>query len=197
MQEITPTQLDEIKPSQLRTLLKRVVENRTWKKFRPLRDLFSGPIFNCSFQQCSQLRGSHNFIYSPQCKYMNFKIFIHYLDGLFGPHTLTSSQLAFQLSWQSAAPVSQRSWVQIPYGPEFFSGPIFNYSFQQCSQLRGSLNFIYSPQCKYMNFIYRKSSFNLMSSTVTLHLLMDSSPQHCDRQNYKLIREFKFSLAKI
>ena len=50
MQEITPTQLDEIKPSQLRTLLKRVVENRTWKKFRPLRDLFSGPIFNCSFQ---------------------------------------------------------------------------------------------------------------------------------------------------
>ena len=50
MQEITPTQLDEIKPSQLRTLLKRVVENRTWKKFRPLRDLFSGPIFNYSFQ---------------------------------------------------------------------------------------------------------------------------------------------------
>ena len=51
MQEITPTQLDEIKrPSQLRTLLKRVVENRTWKKFRPLRDLFSGPILNYSFQ---------------------------------------------------------------------------------------------------------------------------------------------------
>ena len=30
-----------------------------------------------------------------------------------------------QLNWQSAAPVSQRSWVQIPYGPEFFSGLIF------------------------------------------------------------------------
>ena len=28
------------------------------------------------------------------------------------------------LSWQSAAPVSQRSWVQISYGPEFFSGLI-------------------------------------------------------------------------
>ena len=28
------------------------------------------------------------------------------------------------------APVSQRSWVQIPYGPEIFPGPIFNYSFQ-------------------------------------------------------------------
>ena len=35
----------------------------------------------------------------------------------------------------------------------------FNYSFQQCSQLQGSPNFISSPQCKYMNFIYLKSSF--------------------------------------
>ena len=31
-----------------------------------------------------------------------------------------SSQLACQLSWQRAAPVSQRSWVQIPYGPDLF-----------------------------------------------------------------------------
>ena len=29
--------------------------------------------------------------------------------------------------------ISQRSWVQIPCGPEFFSGPIFNYSFHWCS----------------------------------------------------------------
>ena len=79
------------------------------------------------------------------------------MDGLFGPNILTSSQLACQFSQQTAAPVSQRSWVQIPYGPEFFSGPIFNYSFQQCSQLRGSLTFVSSPQCKYMNFIYLKS----------------------------------------
>ena len=43
------------------------------------------------------------------------------LDCLFGPNILTSSQLV------SAAPVSQRSWVKIPYGPEFFPGPIFNY----------------------------------------------------------------------
>ena len=47
--------------------------------------------------------------------------------------------------------------------PEFFSGPIFNYSFQQCSQQRGSLNFISSLQCKYMNFIYLKSSFKHLS----------------------------------
>ena len=57
-----------------------------------------------------------NFIYL-------LKIIIHRLDGLFGPDTLTSSQLA---------PVLQSSWVhiyivvvvvvafQIPYGPEFF-----------------------------------------------------------------------------
>ena len=55
------------------------------------------------------------------------KIIIHHLDGLFGPNILTSSQWACYLSRQSAAPVSQRSWVQIPYRPEFFSGPILNY----------------------------------------------------------------------
>ena len=48
------------------------------------------------------------------------KIIIHHLDGLFGPNILTSSQWACYLSRQSAAPVSQRSWVQIPYRPEFF-----------------------------------------------------------------------------
>ena len=35
--------------SQLRTLLKRVVVNRTWKKFRPVRDLNSWPLrYRCS-----------------------------------------------------------------------------------------------------------------------------------------------------
>ena len=32
---------------------------------------------------------------------------------------------ACQLSWQSTTPVLQRSWVQIPYWPEFFSGFLF------------------------------------------------------------------------
>ena len=47
-------------------------------------------------------------------------IIIHHLDGLFGPNIMTSSQLVCQLSWQSSASVLQRSWVQIPYRPEFF-----------------------------------------------------------------------------
>ena len=42
---------DEIKrSSQLRTLLKRVVVNRTWKKFRPVRDLNPWPLrYRCIF----------------------------------------------------------------------------------------------------------------------------------------------------
>ena len=53
----------------------------------------------------------------------------HHLEGLFGPKTLTSSHLACQLSWQSAAAVLQRSWVQIPNEPEIFFRPYFNYQF--------------------------------------------------------------------
>ena len=65
------------------------------------------------------------------------------------------------LSWQSAAQVSQRSWVQILYGLEFFfSGLIFNYLFSgvlSCEDLLNSFNSL--PQCKYMNFIYLKSLY--------------------------------------
>ena len=60
------------------------------------------------------------------------------LEGLFGSNIMTSSQLACQLSWQSAAPVSHGSWVQIPYGPEFFSGLISTTS-SVVFKLRGSL----------------------------------------------------------
>ena len=38
---------------------------------------------------------------------------------------MTSSHLARWFNWQSAAPVSQRSWVRIPFKPKFFSGLIF------------------------------------------------------------------------
>ena len=71
-------------------------------------------------------------------------IIIHHLDGLFGPNIMTSSQLVCQLSWQSSASVLQRSWVQIPYKPEFFFfRSYFNYQFssvhscevQLCSDL--------------------------------------------------------------
>ena len=108
-------------------------------------------------------------IFSPICFIRKLMIVNeYYLDGIFGPNTSTSSQLACQLSWQSAAPVSQRSWVHIPYGPEFFSGPIFNYLFQQCSQLRGSLNFINTdwleqqPQIKEQENNFKAEIFLLM-----------------------------------
>ena len=51
------------------------------------------------------------------------------LGGLFRSNIMTNSQMARYLSWYSAAPVSQRSWVQIPYGPEFFFRPFFKYQF--------------------------------------------------------------------
>ena len=51
----------------------------------------------------------------------DFHIFIA-LGGLFGSNIMTNSQMARYLRWYSTAPVWQRSWVQIPYGPEFFSG---------------------------------------------------------------------------
>ena len=76
---------NEIKrSSQLRTLLKREVENRTWNKIHPVRDLnLWPPRYRCSTLlteltsklgagQCVGSRGSLNFISSPQCKYMNF-----------------------------------------------------------------------------------------------------------------------------
>ena len=52
--------------------------------------------------------------------------FIYHFMGLFETSMMISSQLAFQLCWQSSALVSQRSWVQIPCRPEFFSGLAFS-----------------------------------------------------------------------
>ena len=53
----------------------------------------------------------------PQFEYMTFiysQPFIHHFTGLFGTNAVgLSAQL-------STAPVSQRSWVQTQYGPEFF-----------------------------------------------------------------------------
>ena len=60
---------------------------------------------------------------------MTFAILVRIIPnytGLFGANMMTSSQLACKLSWQSTAPVSQRSWVQILYRPELFLGLIFS-----------------------------------------------------------------------
>ena len=43
--------------------------------------------------------------------------------------------------------------------PISFKGLMIDYQFQQCSQLRGSSNFIFPPQCKYVNFHISKSTY--------------------------------------
>ena len=64
--------------SQLRTLLKRVVENRTWKNSGPygiwthdLRDT-GAALYQLGAGQCVGSKGSLNFISLLQCNYMNF-----------------------------------------------------------------------------------------------------------------------------
>ena len=122
----------------------RVRKHVTWKKFRSVRDLNPWPL-RCRYsalpteltsQLGAGLKSTTSLVVflAARISYIRFfaavhiyefhisKIIIHDLNGLFGPNVLTSSQLASYLSWQSAAPVSQRSWVQIPYEPEFFSG---------------------------------------------------------------------------
>ena len=68
------------------------------------------------------------FVSSTAVHIYDFHIFTA-LGGLFGSKIMTNSQMACYLSWYSAAPVWQRSWVQIPYGPESFFRPFFKYQF--------------------------------------------------------------------
>ena len=66
---------------------------------------------------------------SPQFKFMIFHIFFTFFTFygyIVQTHNVTSSQRAWQPSWKSTAPVSQRSWVRISFRPEFFSG--FHFS---------------------------------------------------------------------
>ena len=96
------------------------------------------------------------FVSSPQCAYMIFIylqssiIVIHPLDGLFGPNIMTSSQLACQLSWQSAG-IAEVMCSQSRTYLNFFQ-VLFQLLVQQCSQLRGSLIFVSSPECTLYDF---------------------------------------------
>ena len=99
--------------------------------------------------------------------------FIHHFTGLYGTNIMTNSQLACQLSWQSAAPVSQRSWVQIPYRPEFFSGLIFTTA---------QVVFITAK----IAFIYRKSSHGVQS-LIKMHV-----PRFGNKLNKEVCRRFIF-----
>ena len=78
------------------------------------------------------------------------KIIIHHLDGIFEPNILTSSQLASQLSRQSAAPVSQTSWVKIPNGPKFLFIYLF-FIFRSYFQLLVSVVFL-AARISYIRF---------------------------------------------
>ena len=64
----------------------------------------------------------YSFLYSQftHITFIYLQSVIHHFMGLFGTNIMNSSQLACQLSWSSAAPVSLRSLVQIPYRPEYF-----------------------------------------------------------------------------
>ena len=83
-----------------------VVENMTWKKFRPVRDLNPWPPrYRCSAlsttEPTGQLEAGHYvesliFVSSPQCIY-HFHIsaiIIHHLEGLFGSNIIISIYLA-------------------------------------------------------------------------------------------------------
>ena len=72
--------------------------------------------------------------------YMNVISFIHHFPGLLRTSKMTSSQLACWLSWQSTAPVSQRSWVQLLNKPQLFSFFVFTTASVVCPWLRKSLS---------------------------------------------------------
>ena len=105
---------------------------------------FTQTLFSLLLKQCALLRGHFYSRLYLQFKNMTFiysQPFIHHFTGLFGTNIKTSSQLACQLIWQSAAPVSKRSWVQIPCRPECFFQALFSLLLKQCALLRGSLSF--------------------------------------------------------
>ena len=73
-------------------------------------------------------------------------IIIRHLDGSFGSNIMTTSQ------------VSQRSWVQIPYGPDFFSGLISTTS---------SVVFI-AARISYIRFFTAMHTYDFHISTIII-----------------------------
>ena len=85
--------------------------------------LFSGLIFTTAQVVFTTVKIASIFMFLSAVHAYDFHIFtVSYssLHGLFGTNIINSSQLACQLSWLSAAPVSLRSLVQISYRPEYF-----------------------------------------------------------------------------
>ena len=72
-----------------------------------------------------------------------FTLFVNESDTRSNVHYLSSSE---NKAWKKfGAPVSQRSWVQIPYRPEFFSGLIFTTA--QVVYITASITFIHVFIC--------------------------------------------------
>ena len=93
----------------------------------------------------------------PQFKYVIFiysRLFIHHFTGLFGTNIKTSSQLACQLSRQSNAPVSQGSWVQIPYKPTIFFRPCFHSCSSTVHYREGRFHIHVFIRSSHMRFLY-------------------------------------------
>ena len=61
---------------------------------------------------------------------------------VYSANTMTGSLLTCKLTqiWYNTAPESQRSWIQIPYRPEFFRA-LFSLPLKWCSLLRRSLSY--------------------------------------------------------
>ena len=91
------------------------------------RPEFFQAIFSLLLKQCSSLQRWLSYsLLNLQFLYMIFiysQSFIHHFRGFFGINIMNSYQLACQLSL-STAPIAERSQVQIPPRPEFFSGLI-------------------------------------------------------------------------
>ena len=70
------------------------------------------------------------------------------------PTKMTSSQWAWKLNWSSTAPVSQRSWVRIPFKPGFFQ-TFFRYCSNSVNNNYDEQTIIcFCPQFKCVSFTY-------------------------------------------
>ena len=89
--------------------------------FRP--EFFSSFNFTTAQVVCVTATINHKFISFSAVQIYDLS-YIHLHPSLLRvylrTHKVTSSQMALQLSRQSTAPVSQRSWVRIPFRPDFF-----------------------------------------------------------------------------
>ena len=109
--------------------------------------------------------------------------FIHPFTGLSRTNIIISSLLTFYLSWQSTAPVSQRSCVQISYRRNNFQA-LFSLLLKQCSVLRTLLSYSFlNPQFTYVIFIYSPSRIIYRGCNTVARRFIGS----CPNLNHKIL----------